>query len=371
MRQRLLGSLLEVRGHEPPPGPRRHRDLRDRQGLRRQRRRRRHPRVVAARIRADRPGRDPGLEPPGPAVRPRRRQGHHRAVGTLAGPAAPGVHAADRRSDAPSGPGRPGRGRRRAGRSGRRTPSEPDRRARAAGRSGHRRRTGRRRPVRWPADRAARPDAVAPPGRRARSRGRRRRSTARRATSRPPSARHAGPLLVSVELFDIYRGRPLPDDRRSLAFRLVFAGDRPDAHGGRSRRAPWPPSVPVSPPTWTVTSAPDRTGPPHDHRPVATGRKRAATLARPRAARPGRLMSFQGGTVDFGEFLGGFTTVDLLLVLYFMGFFVLGLRPGHDPPTDRYRVGPVLVPVRRERCRSRWATSSATTGRSSRGSTPT
>jgi phenylalanyl-tRNA synthetase beta chain len=27
-----------------------------------------------------------------------------------------------------------------------------------------------------------------------------------------------------VELFDIYRGRPLPDDRRSLAFRLVFAG---------------------------------------------------------------------------------------------------------------------------------------------------
>ncbi len=38
---------------------------------------------------------------------------------------------------------------------------------------------------------------------------------------------HAGPLLGSVELFDIYRGRPLPDDRRSLAFRLVFgASDR-------------------------------------------------------------------------------------------------------------------------------------------------
>ena len=35
--------------------------------------------------------------------------------------------------------------------------------------------------------------------------------------------RHAGPLLASVELFDIYRGRPLADDRRSLAFRLVFA----------------------------------------------------------------------------------------------------------------------------------------------------
>ena len=35
--------------------------------------------------------------------------------------------------------------------------------------------------------------------------------------------RHAGALLTSVELFDIYRGRPLADDQRSLAFRLVFA----------------------------------------------------------------------------------------------------------------------------------------------------
>ncbi len=32
--------------------------------------------------------------------------------------------------------------------------------------------------------------------------------------------------------------------------------------------------------------------------------------------------------MDFGEFLGGFTTVDLLLVLYFMGFFVLGFAQG-------------------------------------------
>jgi phenylalanyl-tRNA synthetase beta chain len=38
---------------------------------------------------------------------------------------------------------------------------------------------------------------------------------------------HAGPLLLSVGLFDIYRGKPLPEDRRSLAFRLVFgASDR-------------------------------------------------------------------------------------------------------------------------------------------------
>ena len=32
--------------------------------------------------------------------------------------------------------------------------------------------------------------------------------------------------------------------------------------------------------------------------------------------------------MDFGEFLGGFGTTDLLLVLYFMGFFVLGFAQG-------------------------------------------
>jgi membrane protein required for colicin V production len=32
--------------------------------------------------------------------------------------------------------------------------------------------------------------------------------------------------------------------------------------------------------------------------------------------------------VDFGEFLGGIQTVDLLLVLFFMGFFVLGFAEG-------------------------------------------
>ncbi len=35
--------------------------------------------------------------------------------------------------------------------------------------------------------------------------------------------RHAGPLLRTVDLFDIYRGRPLADDERSLAYRLTFA----------------------------------------------------------------------------------------------------------------------------------------------------
>jgi phenylalanyl-tRNA synthetase beta chain len=38
---------------------------------------------------------------------------------------------------------------------------------------------------------------------------------------------HAGPLLVRVRLFDIYRGRPLGDDQKSLAYRLEFqAPDR-------------------------------------------------------------------------------------------------------------------------------------------------
>jgi uncharacterized membrane protein required for colicin V production len=37
---------------------------------------------------------------------------------------------------------------------------------------------------------------------------------------------------------------------------------------------------------------------------------------------------FQGGTVDLGEFLGGMSTVDLLLVLFFIGFFVLGFAQG-------------------------------------------
>jgi membrane protein required for colicin V production len=36
----------------------------------------------------------------------------------------------------------------------------------------------------------------------------------------------------------------------------------------------------------------------------------------------------QGGSVDLGEFLGGIRTVDLLLVLYFIAFFVLGFAQG-------------------------------------------
>jgi phenylalanyl-tRNA synthetase beta chain len=39
--------------------------------------------------------------------------------------------------------------------------------------------------------------------------------------------RHAGPLLSSVSLFDVYRGTPLAADEKSLAHRLTFqAADR-------------------------------------------------------------------------------------------------------------------------------------------------
>ena len=34
-----------------------------------------------------------------------------------------------------------------------------------------------------------------------------------------------GALLRSVTLFDIYRGRPLDDHQKSLAYRLAFAAD--------------------------------------------------------------------------------------------------------------------------------------------------
>ena len=66
------------------------------------------------------------------------------------------------------------------------------------------------------------------------------------------SAGHGGPLLVRVTLFDIYRGRPLTEDQKSLAYRLVFqAADRTltedeiDARRGRRSR-------PASPATSTV-----------------------------------------------------------------------------------------------------------------------
>jgi uncharacterized membrane protein required for colicin V production len=61
--------------------------------------------------------------------------------------------------------------------------------------------------------------------------------------------------------------------------------------------------------------------------PVATRHEPLLPLRRPEPDGSGE-RTFQGGTVDFGEFLGGLGTTDLLLVLYFMGFFVLGFAQG-------------------------------------------
>ena len=37
--------------------------------------------------------------------------------------------------------------------------------------------------------------------------------------------RHGGPLLRDVALFDIYRGRPLAETEKSLAYRLTLRDD--------------------------------------------------------------------------------------------------------------------------------------------------
>jgi phenylalanyl-tRNA synthetase beta chain len=47
------------------------------------------------------------------------------------------------------------------------------------------------------------------------------------ATVQAAIARHGGTLLISTSLFDIYRGRPLTETQKSLAYRIVFqAPDR-------------------------------------------------------------------------------------------------------------------------------------------------
>ena len=47
--------------------------------------------------------------------------------------------------------------------------------------------------------------------------------------------RHGGPLLRSAALFDIYRGRPLAEGEKCLAYRLAVPGRRPDAGRIRGR----------------------------------------------------------------------------------------------------------------------------------------
>ncbi len=67
--------------------------------------------------------------------------------------------------------------------------------------------------------------AGAPPLGRARPRGHRPGRDARPPTVEAAIRRHGGPLLRDVALFDIYRGQPLAETDKSLAYRLTLRDD--------------------------------------------------------------------------------------------------------------------------------------------------
>ena len=181
-----------------------------------------------------------GLEPPGAAVRPRRREGPARAARCTGSTSARPVYAPES-GEAVFHPGRtaraeiagpPARARRRAPPVDSSTPgsSGPATRVIVA--------RGRDRGPRRGAARArARAGRRAPPGGRTRPRDRRRRGDARGDGRGGDPRAAAASCCATSRLFDIYRGVPLAGDEKSLAFRLRF-GRRADAHrgGGRGRR---------------------------------------------------------------------------------------------------------------------------------------
>src|SRR5688572_30810875 len=95
-----------------------------------------------------------------------------------------------------------------------------------------------------------------------------------------------------------------------------------------SSKRPWPPSPRGWPTSLGLASAPD---PPVPDRPngsgVATAEEALLPLRRP-GRRPGHRGPQAGERVDIGAFLSGISSVDLLLFLYFAGFFVLGFAQG-------------------------------------------
>ena len=223
---------------QPPPRARRGGDLRDRQGLWRDRRRA-DPRVVAARVRADGPAEPPAWNQPAARLRPRRREGHPRARW-------PGGSACrrrrttplDRRSEPAPGPCGPGRRRRTAHRGpGRASCIRPSSTRSSSGPSGS---SWPRSPSAGSPAGSSPPHGSTPPSRHpaverdlavivaA--------TTGPPPTSRPSIRRHAGPRLRAVALFDIYRGKPLADDEQEPRLPADVARRRPDAHGGRGRR---------------------------------------------------------------------------------------------------------------------------------------
>ena len=257
----------------------------------------------------------------------------------------------DRRPEAASGPGGPRPGRRRARGPCRRAAPGRRRGARPAGRLAHpRRRARHRRPVRRPAERA--------PRRRRLSRHPavdrdlavdRRGATPPPPTSRPPSAatpaRCCAPWPCSTSTAavrwrderEVPRVPPGVPGRRPDAGRDRGRRRRGDGHRGpgRGRRG--------SPPDLTRKYLSDA---------VASRSLRPAKSRCYPCAAPGRMTRActvtQGGSVDLGTFFGSIQTVDLLLALFFMGFFVLGFAQG----TIRRLIGIgsilVLVPARRQ-----------------------
>ena len=288
-----------------------------------------------------------GLEPAGAAVRPRRRQGPHRARRPLAS-ACPSPAYAPLTDDPILHPGRAAQrvaadaicGPRRRAPSGRSSTSSS---CAPSGSS-------------WPSS----PSPACPvASRRCRSGGRRRATRSSSATSpssspttRPASEveaairRHAGPAARRRStLFDIYRGRPLGRRATSLAFRLVFAAaDRTLTEAevdrgrrGRHRRA--------SPATSEAASAPDRprTGPHRTApdrpiarlRPVATRESRCYPCAAPdRTVRADR-MSKEGRWTSGSSSAASDGRPAALPVLH--GVLRARVRPGHHPPADRHR----------------------------------
>ena len=320
----------------------------------------RDPRVVAARrSRSTGAAEPPRLEPAGAALRHRRREGPHRAALPPAGLPAPGVHAASP-TIRTSIPGRA----RRAVSAGRHL-------ARPASASCTRRSSRRSSCApsgsssaelaiaglcRRPAAAVPRRRPVAPSDGRARPRRRRRRRPSRRrgrgghpAPRRPAPARRArcSTSTAAGRWPRATRASPtgssIRDDDRTLTEAELDAVVAAVTSGPGRRRGARFRSI-------AARCAPhDGTGPPTADRGVVRPCESPDRRCYPCAALGAAAGRDDGGTsVDVGAFLDGVGTIDLLIVLFFMGFFVLGFAAGHDPPAARHRLDPVLVLPRRD-----------------------
>ena len=215
------------RRDEPAPRPRRCRDLRGRQGLRRHRTSRRPTSGGGSAFALT------GAAEPPAWNRPARPYDLDDAKGVIEllcrrlGLRGAGVRTARPtiRTCIPAGRPRVAAGGD-ARRPGRRAASRDARRARPARRAGPRRRARDRRARRRPARRrrGSSPPSRHPVGR-ARPGGHRRRGPAGGRRRGRRSGATAARCCGTSSLFDIYRGRPLAETEKSLAWRLTFAGD--------------------------------------------------------------------------------------------------------------------------------------------------